>query len=519
MMTLTEYLGAEALSQLAAMFSTAAGSPVRILSPEGELLACTEQVEGAGKPDRKNHPTEAKVFVADEHVGTISLDGQGDSAEACRLADLMRDVVVRLCEQAGQIRSRVEELAAVYRMTAVFTERRDLKEILQLAAETTVKVTGADACSIRAFDEERTELLRMAACGLSSEYISKGPIRLSDSQIDQEVLASGDCVYIADEQTDDRILYKAEAKRENLVSALCVPMSYRERIEGILRVYTRRPHKFDWFETSLIRGVASQAASAVVNSRLYDEAVQAENIRRQLRLAGDVQKRMIPANPPEIKGLDLAAIYVPCFDLAGDFYDFIKLPGGKLGICIADVVGKGVRASLLMAATRSALRAHAAHLSDLSDILTAVNVDLWQESEMGDFVTLLFGSLDMQAKTLTYCSAGHEPALLARGGKVRELTGGSGVIGMDEKMRFRQETLSLKSGDVLIMFTDGLPDATNFQDEAFGRQRIRAAIVEACRQKQTAAEIGKFVLWEMRRFAGLQTRCDDLTLVTIKIRD
>ncbi len=514
-MTLTEYLGAETLAQLAEMFSSAAGAPVRILSPDGEILAGPEQVEGADSSGGAA-AVKTKVFVSGEHVGAISLVGE---AESSPLTELMRDVVVRLCEQAGQIRSRVEELSAVYRMTAAFTERRDLKEILQLVAETMAAVTGADACSIRVFNEERTELLRMAAYGLSGEYTAKGPIRLSDSRIDQEVLAGGECVYIADERTDERVLYKAEAKRENLVSALCTPMNYRGRIEGIIRVYTRRPHKFDWFETSLIRGVAAQAAAAVVNSRLYTEAVQAERIRRHLRLAGDVQKRMIPANPPRIKGVGLAAIYVPCFELAGDFYDFIKLPGGKLGVCVADVVGKGVRASLLMASTRSALRAHATHLADLSEILSAVNVDLWRESEMGDFVTLFFGVLDPKTKTLTYCSAGHEPVLLAQDGQVQELSGGSGVLGIDEDMQFRQETLALRSGDVLIIFTDGLPEAFNFQDEAFGRERVKAAALAAWKDGRSAKGIGEHLLWEMRRFAGLQTRCDDLTLVTIKIRD
>ncbi|MCD4699519.1 MAG: hypothetical protein K8R91_02980, partial [Phycisphaerae bacterium] len=114
---MTEYLDTDALEQLATMFSSAAGSPVQILSPDGELLA--------GKSDHKGKPTEAKVFVSGGHAGTISLDGRGDSSESARLVDLMRDVVVRLHEQAGQIRNRVEELAAVYRMTAVFTERRD----------------------------------------------------------------------------------------------------------------------------------------------------------------------------------------------------------------------------------------------------------------------------------------------------------------------------------------------------------------------------------------------------------
>lgn len=505
-MTLTEYLGDDAIEQLAGMFSSAAGSPVRILAPDSKVSADPTAIE-------------TKVLVSGEHVGTISLIGKADSAENARMVELMRNMLVRLCEQAGEIRNRVEELSAMHRMTAAFSERKGLKEILQLVAETMVTVTGADACSIRVFNEERTELLRMATYGLSGEYTSKGPIRLADSRIDQEVLSGGECVYIADERNDERVLYKTEAKRENLVSALCTPMSYHERIEGIIRVYTRRPHKFDWFETSLIHGVASQAAIAVVNARLYEEALLAERIRRHLRLAGDVQKRMIPTNPPKIKGVGIAAIYIPCFELAGDFYDFIDMGSGKLGICVADVVGKGVRASLLMASTRSSLRAHAAHLSDLSEILSAVNVDLWRESEAGDFVTLFFGVLDAKRKTLTYCSAGHEPVLLVRNGQVSELPGGSGVLGMDEEMPFHQETLGLESGDILNIFTDGLPEAIDFHDDAFGRERVHNAVLEACRQRRTAKGIGKFILWEMRRFAGLQTRSDDLTMVTIRIRD
>ncbi len=492
---------------------------MRVLSPDGEVLARPDKIEGVGTPGPDQQTVEAKVFVSGEHVGTISLSGQADAVEPVRLAGLMRDIIARLCEQAGQIRLRIEELAAMYRMTAVFTERRDLKEILQLVAETMVNVTDADACSIRVFNEDRTELLRMAAFGLSGEYTIKGPIQLSDSKIDQEVLAGGKVVYIADERTDERVLYKVEAQREGIVSALCAPMSYRGRIEGIIRVYTRRPHEFDWFETSLIRGVASQAATAVVNARLYQEAVQAENIRRHLRLAGDVQKRMIPDRPPQIDGLDVAGIYVPCFELGGDFYDFLELPDGRLGVCVADVVGKGVRASLLMSSTRSALRAHAAHLSDLSEILTAVNVDLCRESELADFVTLFYGVFDAQAGTLTYCSAGHEPALLFRDGQVRELTGGSGIVGIIETMQFRQETLGLQSGDVLMIFSDGLPEAVNFRDEAFGRRRVHAAALDACQKDRSAKSIGKHLLWQMRRFAGLKTRGDDLTLVTIKIRD
>jgi len=272
-MVLTEYLSKEALEELVDSFSCAGAFELEILSPDGEVLARSPKVHSDKDSSidkevefiRFELPAEAEIFVGGEHVGTISLRGLWrtgrdssstsvgvkDSSDLALSAaerqiaisptawvELMRDVVVRLCDLSRQVRSRVEELSAMYRMTNTFTEKKDLKEIYQLVAETMVKVTGTDACSIRVFNEERTELVIMAAYGLSAKYISKGPILLSESKIDREVVETRKCVYVADERTDERVLYKAQARREGLVSALCVPMIYRGQIEGVHHHYT-----------------------------------------------------------------------------------------------------------------------------------------------------------------------------------------------------------------------------------------------------------------------------------------
>ncbi len=509
---LCEYLDRQTLNQLASMFSGAGGGPVRILAPDGSLLA--------GPAGRSAPSAEMKILLDGQHVGSIALDASGETppAERVRLLGLMRDVLTRLCQQAGQLRARGEELAAVYRLTEVFAGRQDLKEIHQLAAETMVKVTGADACSIRTLNEQRSELVTMAAYGLSEAYLRKGPILLSASRIDQEVLSTRDVVYVADERSDPRVLYPAEARREGIVSALCAPMIYKGGVEGIIRVYTKRPHEFDWFETSLVRGVASQAASAIVNLRLYREALRADRMGRQLQMAAEVQRRMIPPAPPEIAGLDIAAVYVPCFELGGDFYDFIRLPRGNLGVCVGDVKGKGVPASLLMASVRSSLRAHVAHLYALSDILAAVNRDVHEQSDESDFVTLFYGVLDLPNMRLTYCSAGHEPAMLVRDAQPIILPSLGGIIGIFPDMAYQHQVLELRRGDVLAISSDGLPEAFNFRDEPFGRKRAQEAVLTACRRGDSAEGIARHQLWEMRRFAGLQTRCDDLTLVVIRVQ-
>ena len=511
---LTDYLDRDTLAQLVQRFGEVAQEAIRVVTPHGRILA------GPAKPAAC--AAEAQILIGGEVLGALVLAGRPAGAQEAgkiRMLGLMRDVIVRLCEQAAQLRNRVEELAAMYRVTEVFAGKRNLKDVCQLAAETMVRVTGTDACSIRVLNESRTELTTIAACGLSEQYMAKGKILLSASQIDQEILTTGQSVYIADERKDPRILYKAEARREGIVSALCVPMTYRGTIEGIVRVYTRKPHEFDWFETSLIGGVAAQAASAVVNTRLYDEAIEAEAMRHQVRMAAEVQRRMIPTQAPALSGFDIDAVYVPCFELAGDFYDFIELPGDNWGLAVADVVGKGVRASLLMASARSALRAFAHHIYDLADVLGSVNRHMASECEEGDFLTLFYGVLDVPRRRLTYCSAGHDAPLLVRGGRIISLDDSvGGIIGMADDMEFRPAVAQLEAGDVLVIFTDGLPECMNFRDEIFGRQRVQEAVLEACRSNSTAKAIGKHVMWRMRRFSGLQTRGDDLTLVTIKVQ-
>jgi len=506
---LTDYLDVETLRQFASSLAAAAEAEVRILGANGQVLV------GAERPVRVG--PRVSIVVDGQSLGAIELGAGADHTRALRLLGLARDALGRLCQQARDLRDRVEELQAVYRLTEVFTGVTDLGQVHQLVAETMVRATGADACSIRVLSADRTELLVMGVYGLSDEYMSKGPIRLADSRIDQEVVSTGRCVYIADERTDPRVLYPAEAKREGIVSALCAPMSYRGKVEGVIRVYTKRPHEFDWYETSLIRGVAAQAASAVVNARLYREALEGEAMRRQLRLAGEVQRRMIPARPPQVPGVDIAAVYEPCFELAGDFYDFIELPGGNLGVCVADAVGKGVRASLLMASARAALRAHVTHTYQLSLALASVNVTMWRETEEGDFLTMFYGVLDVANRRLTYCNAGHEPALLIRAGQVHALTGGGGVIGIDPNMPYEHEVVQLESGDLLLLYTDGLPEAMNFRDEPFGRERLREAAVQAARATSAEAA-GRIVLWTMRRFVGLRTPLDDLTLLTLRVQ-
>ncbi|MFW6132372.1 MAG: PP2C family protein-serine/threonine phosphatase [Planctomycetota bacterium] len=517
MAKLTDYLTEETLHELQDAFTRVAAMPIQVCDEAGRPLAaeCRERADASAC-------IEAPIHVDGEAVGRVIAcppRTRGDQVQRSseQLLELMARVIGRLCDREGQLRTRIDQLVTLYHVTAEFTGAGDLQTVLDRATAAVVQVLGAKSCAIRLLNEDRTELVIKSVANLSPEYLDKGPILLAESQVDQEVLAGGEPVYIADERRDPRVLYPAEARREGLVSALCVPLSYKDDILGVIRVYTGEPYEFDWFEVSLLKAIAAQAAAAIVNARLHAEAVRGAEVRRQLRIASEVQRRMIPAKPPQPPGMEIGAVYVPCYELGGDFYDFIDLPPDNLGIGVCDVVGKGVRASLLMASIRASLRAHASNVYSMSEVLGWVNRDLCSDTLTSDFATLFYGVLDAHTRRFTYANAGHVPPLLFRDGQFCYLSTGGGVLGIDPDGHWGYESFTLRSGDAILACTDGLIEVMNFKDEPFGRDRVEAAARAAIESDRSADGIVKHVLWEMRRFAGLQTRGDDLTLIAIRV--
>ena len=521
MPAITEYLDSGALRELQEAYSAACGWPIRICDAQGRSVVDSP----AASPGNDDALFRAPVVVDDQQLASVLLLGQGEArplTEAdrhwlARFTDLTADMVTRLAMSQKRLRNRAEELATLYRLTAEFTGQRDLQAVLDLVSKTVVDLFGAKACTIRLLSEDRTELVIKAAANLSPEYLNKGPILLSESKIDKMVLEQRQPVYIADQRSDPRVLYPTEARREGIVSALCAPLVYKGGDEGVIRVYMAEVHKFDWFEVSLLKAIAAQAAAAIVNARLYQEALRLANVRRHLRLAAAVQRRMIPQESPVVEGFDTGCAYVPCFELGGDFFDFIRLPGDNLAVAVCDVAGKGVRASLLMASIRAYLRAHASNIYSMPEVLSRVSRSLCADTLSSDFATLFYGVIEVQTRRFTYVNAGHPPAMLVRDKQCRHLTTGGVVVGVDPEARWDYDVFSLDSGDVVVVYTDGVSEALSFSDEAFGKQRVEAAALEAVDLGFSADAIVRHILWKMRTFAGLQERPDDLTLVAIRV--
>ncbi len=455
---------------------------------------------------------EAAKLIADINRTTSHTGATPEATH--RFADVLADTIATLYDQAQRIQRQLADLSVVYGLAELLSSTRDLQEILDLTVERVVDVLPVKACGIRLLNEETGELVIQAVHNLSDEYLGKGRVTLAENAIDAAAFA-GQMVYIADAPNDPRIRYPDNARREGIVSGLCAPMTYRGQTVGVLRVYTSKRYAFSDVESALVTSIASQAASAIINARLFEGQAQARRVERQVAAAGEIQRRMLPAEHPTIPGVTFGCVYDPSLDVGGDFYDFIESPDDSMGIVVADVVGKGFPAALMMASVRSALRASVRREREVDEAVAEVNRHMCRDTLVSEFATLVYGALSPDGKTFTYCNAGHLPPLLLRGSELSELTTGGPVIGLHPDEAFQHEEIAFLPGDILAIVTDGVTEALDFDDREYGKQRLLASILR--HRDLDAQQLAQQLLWDVRRFAGLARQSDDITIVVIKV--
>ena len=240
-----------------------------------------------------------------------------------------------------------------------------------------------------------------------------------------------------------------------------------------------------------------------------------ERSKSELRIASDIQRSFLPERIPPVSGFDLAATFIPAMEVGGDFYDFI--PGdGKLGMVIADVSGKSVPAALFMALSRTIVRVNATHHEKGTDVLEDANNMIAADSRLGMFVTLFYGVLDPNSRSLTYANAGHPPPLLMRGGSegFEELDVTGIALGAFAGAKYEERRVDLASGDVLVLYTDGVNEAENGNRQQYGIERFCCIVRESCHL--CAQGILDKILEDISQFCEGQAQYDDITMVVVK---
>lgn len=539
--SIADFLTDGSLAALCDELSRLTGMRVQLRDRDNRVV-----VPRAGKGwDFESATTEPVVSVPlrldEERIGALTLGGgEPEMPEDARdrlesVLSLLARTTTELVQHESSLRHKVRELAALTRMGSLLVRAAGPEHVLEVALELALDILGLDAGSIVLFKEDpdggitelEEDLLLKASRHLSSRWLDN-PNPLSRDRLFDRMAIAGKMAVSEDIESDERILIRDEALAEGLRASIHVGLIFNQRALGVIRLYSRRPRSFSDEERRLLASLAQHAAAACEQSRLALVEREDQRVQRQLQLAADVQRRMLPRGLPSTPSLDVAARYIPSFELGGDFYDFIEL-SGHVGVAIGDVVGKGVAAALLMASVRASLRAHTREVYDIDEVVARVNQALCRDTRDNEFASLWYGVIDPVRLRLTYSSAGHEPPLIIRVPKHRapttadidELHAGGMVVGIDPSQRYQRAVFDLKPRDVIVAYTDGVTDTVNFLRERFGKKRCRQAVLDALTQdpEASAASIVERVLWELRQFAGLAPRPDDTTILALRVRE
>ncbi len=242
------------------------------------------------------------------------------------------------------------------------------------------------------------------------------------------------------------------------------------------------------------------------------ETAQLEMHEQEFQRAREIQQSLLPREIPQISGFTVAGAWQPARTVSGDYYDVLRLGDHRLGICIADVVGKGVSAALLMANVQAAVRAFANNSESPAGVCAKVNRLLHENIATGKFVTFLYGILDGESRTFRYCNAGHLYPILVSGGSVRMPEEGGAVLGVFSDWTYEDSSMELRAGDRLILFTDGITEAADEEQREFGESGI--AEFAKANSALSASELTSQLLGKVTEFCAAQFR-DDATLLVI----
>jgi serine phosphatase RsbU (regulator of sigma subunit) len=270
-------------------------------------------------------------------------------------------------------------------------------------------------------------------------------------------------------------------------------------------------------DVDLLQAIATQAGLAIHATRVATQLARRERLERDLRVARQIQRSLLPANVPEVVGLDFAVHYEPAYQIGGDFYDFIWHDPAHLGLAVGDVAGKAISAALYMARVTSELRSRAAIARTPARLLRRVNQEIAQLGDDGMFATLVYCIYDLESRSLVFTNAGHCVPLLRRGDRVFPLQAERAHIpplGVTPELDAGEARVQLQSGDMLIMVSDGILEARDGRGVEYGLSRLSRRIRSA---RGNADDVVKAILADLDAHAQDQAQGDDMTIVAMAI--
>ncbi len=439
-----------------------------------------------------------------------SLPAQAISGERLQSLEEQLERLAHLLEHIEDVQRTRLEIHLITQIALKLSNVLDLEEVLNLILDSVQQVVDYDAAGIFVVGEEGQVVMGEILRGYEAADPSLVRQKLGHGIMGwaMEHMAP---IVVADVARDPRYVNaRAQTKSE-----LAVPLFTGNKVIGCFNLESDRLAAFSSQDAEHLMTFASHAAVAIERARMHREILEKQRIEEELALARRMQQSLLPRSAPKLEGFDIAGMNSPSEMVGGDYFDYIHLTEKDLGIVIGDVAGKGVPAAFIMTSLRASLRIESVSHYAISTILSRVNDFLFESIEPERFVTAFYGVLDARAHLLTYANAGHNPPLLLRQNGAQEMLSEGGLLlGAFPGALYHEQRINLNSGDVLVLYTDGVSEAENTQGVQFGVERI-AEISRKAADRGSQAVLDN-LLKAVRKHVGKAGLQDDLTLMVIK---
>jgi len=427
-------------------------------------------------------------------------------------SDTTATLVARLEEENQRLRKAVDELSILNELARVISSIMSLDAVIENIVKRSIRAVHAEQGVITLVNQQSSDTMKtlVRAMGDSREQQS--------FHVNQSLLGwmhlNKKPIMVNDLKNDER--FRGVKWDESIHSLLSVPLMTKGALIGMLTVYNRKEgQKFTDDDQRLLAIIGAQSAQVVENARLYEEEKALHQMREEVKLASRIQLELLPKAPPQTPGYDIAGKSIPAKDVGGDYFDFIPVDDHRLAICLGDVTGKGLPASLLMANLQATLRGQTLLGVSPKECLQRANTLMHRSTTADKFATLFYSILDFAHHTLCFSNAGHDnPFLFLQAGEVSRLKTGGTVLSVFEQFPYEEETISLQPNTLLVMYSDGVTEAMNAMLEQFGEERLKDLIVE--NRDASAGELIDKIVASVKHHAGSFPQSDDITLVVLK---
>jgi phosphoserine phosphatase RsbU/P len=406
---------------------------------------------------------------------------------------------------------KAQEASSLINLSKLITRVFDFKELADTVTDITIHVCNSNSAWLITDTEGSLTVSAVKNIGyVEAEKI----VNILLTKFDLRSIGNVRTIILENSKYEESI----ENNNAPLKCLAVAPLKVHQNVIGFLIAGRKTDDQFDEDDQKSIGAFADYAAIAIENSKLLEESIEKERLEKELDVAREIQYKILPDKTPQIDYLDITSVFIPAFEVGGDYYDFFHIDKDKLGFVIADVSGKGISAAFIMAEIKGIFESLSKLINSPREVILKANEILKLSLDKKNFVTAIYGIVDLRNEKVIFSRAGHTPLLLARDGEIQQFKPGGIGLGLDHTNNFtgslEEAEIKLKENDILVLFTDGITESKNSKLEDFGNERFERIIIKNGNVKldDLAAEIMK----EVTTFSQGNPQHDDITLVIFK---